>query len=168
MKNLVIAAALTATIALAAVLAGCGGTASNVSSAASASATGAAPAASASATSAAAADTSSADTSSAADSFSSTQQGRAIVQINIEGMGEIAWAYENEEPAFDGEHPYQSAYVGDALGQTILIEANENASCEGSRFSQWNKDGKKFSEDKRIDVLVDGDAQYVAVFELEG
>ena len=87
------------------------------------------------------------------------------MRINTEGVGEIAWAYEGEEVVFDDEYPMQSAYVADAYGQTIGIEAREDASYEGYHFVKWNKDGKKFSEDRRIDVLVDGDARYVAIFE---
>ena len=116
----------------------------------------------------AASGSSSADSSSSAGSSSATsQQGEAVVQINIEGVGEIAWAYEDEEIAFDDEYPMQSAYVADAYGQTIHIEAREDASYEGYHFVKWNKDGAKFSEDRRIDVLVDGNAEYVAIFEFK-
>ena len=103
-------------------------------------------------------------TSSAESVSAVSQRGQAVVQIYTEGVGEIAWAYEGEEVAFEDEYPMQSAYVADAYGQTIGIEAREDASYEGYHFVKWNKDGKKFSEDRRIDVLVDGDAEYVAIF----
>ena len=143
MGNIGKAAALAAAIALALALAGCGGGAASSASSADGS-------------------------SSAASPSAASQQGKAIVQINTEGLGEIAWAYEGEEVAFDDEHPFQSAYISDAYGQTIGIEAREGADYEGYKFVKWNKDGAKFSEDKHIDVLVDGDAEYVAVFEFEG
>lgn len=102
----------------------------------------------------------------AGDSEATTsQQGQAVVKINTEGVGEIAWAYEDDEPEFDDEFPTQSAFVGDAYGQTIHIEARESDDVEGFRFVRWNKDGVSFSTDRRIDVKVDGDAEYVALFE---
>ena len=142
MRNIRTAAVLAAALALALALAGCGGTAPDASS--------------------------TSDSSSSASASTAAQQGQAVVQINTEGLGEIAWAYEGEKVVFDDEYPVQSAYVADAYGQTIGIEAREGAGYKGYKFVKWNKDGAKFSEDKRIDVLVDGDAEYVAVFEFEG
>ena len=59
-----------------------------------------------------------------------------------------------------------SAVVNDALGQTITIEAKEDPDTgEGWRFAKWTKDGKDFATEAQIKVKVDGDAEYVAVFE---
>lgn len=94
-------------------------------------------------------------------------QGKAEVHIETEGMGGIAWAYEDDEVVFDEDRPYQSAYVGDAYGQTIHIEARDYDDYEGWHFVKWTKDGADFSTGNRIDVLVDGDVEYVAVFDFD-
>ena len=94
-------------------------------------------------------------------------QEQALVKINTEGMGQIAWAYEGEEVEFDDDYPYQSAGVSDAYGQTITIAAKEDPNVEGFTFVKWTKDGADFSTDAEIQVFVDGDAEYVAVFEFE-
>lgn len=91
---------------------------------------------------------------------------QATLQINTEGMGQIAWAYEGETPEFDDEYPHQSAVVNDAFGQTITIEAKSDPNVGDEwQFVKWTKDGKDFSTNAQIKVEVDGDAEYVAVFE---
>ena len=92
----------------------------------------------------------------------------ATVTIDTEGLGVVSWAREGEEPKFDDDRPYQSAVVNDAAGQTIVIEARDYAEYEGWHFVRWTKDGDDYSADRRIEVLVDGDAAYVAVFDHEG
>lgn len=152
MKKTKIITALVAACALALVLAGCGG-----NSAQSSSATDSSDGASFEAT---------ASTEATASPASSEQaQGQASVRIDTEGMGVIEWAYESEQIEFDDDMPYQSAIVNDAYGQTIHIEARDYAEYEGWHFTKWTKDGADFSTDNRIDVLVDGDVQYIAVFE---
>lgn len=135
MRKLNLIVACAAALALALALAGCGGNQASSSSSVSASAS------------------------------SASQQGQATVLINTDGLGIISWAYEGEEPEFDDNAPYQSAVVNDAYGQTITLEAREGKDYEGFRFAKWTKDGATYSTDNRIEVLVDGDAEYVAVFE---
>lgn len=106
-----------------------------------------------------------ASSSASASASSASQQGQATVRINTDGLGAISWAYEGEEPVFDDDAPFQSAVVNDAYGQTITLEAREGKDYEGFRFVKWTKDGTTYSTDNRIEVLVDGDAEYVAVFE---
>ena len=166
MKKIATIAVCAFALALTAALAGCGSAGSTASSSSAQDSSSAASAADSSAASAEeSATASAADSSTEASASSSAQTQSATVKINTEGMGQIAWAYEGETPEFDKDYPIQSAVVNGAYGQKIAIAADEDPSVKGFVFSKWTLDGKDFSTDKQIEVLVDKDAEYIAVFD---
>ena len=155
MKKIQTIIAPVATFALAMSLVACGG--SNAGGAASTE--GKAAAESAAQTEAA----TDAAAESGADATTETAQAAdtATITINTEGSGQIAWGYEGEKVQFDKDFPFQSAVINDASGKKIVMAAKAD---KGSKFSKWTKDGKDFSTDNKVEVEVDGDAAYVAVF----
>ena len=88
-----------------------------------------------------------------------------FVQINTEGMGEIAYAPEGEEPVFEEDYPYQSAQINLAEPATYKIVARTTE--DGWKFVKWTKDGKDYSTDAEITVELSESADFVAVFEAE-
>ena len=96
--------------------------------------------------------------------FTPTELPEATVMVNIntEGMGEIAYAKEGEEPEFEEGYPYQSAYIGLAEPENYVFEARAS---EGWKFVKWTKDGKDFATEARINVELKESADFVAVFE---
>lgn len=88
-----------------------------------------------------------------------------IVNINTEGLGQIAYAPEGETPEFDEEYPTQSAQLNLESPETYVIAAKADA---GWRFVKWTKDGEDFATDAEITVeLSEEHVEYVAVFEAE-
>lgn len=85
------------------------------------------------------------------------------MSINTEGLGEIAYAEEGEELQFDDEFPSQSAYVNMEKAGNYTIGARENT--EGWKFVRWTKNGEDFSEEPIIEVYIEEDSVFVAVFE---
>ena len=84
--------------------------------------------------------------------------------INTEGLGEIAYAEEGVmDLRFDDEFPSQSAYVNMEKAGSYTIGARENE--EGWKFVKWTKNGEDFSEEPIVEVYVDEDSDFVAVFE---
>ena len=88
----------------------------------------------------------------------------ATMQINTEGLGEIAYAPEGEEPVFEEGYPYQSAVVNILEGETNIYTIAAKAS-EGYSFVKWTKNGEDYAEDEQIAVEVTEDVEYIAVFE---
>lgn len=87
------------------------------------------------------------------------------VRVNTEGMGQIAYAKEGEELAFNDETPAQSAYFSETEATTYQISAKAD---EGWKFVKWTKDGEDYSTDETITVEVnEADTEYVAVFDAE-
>ena len=88
-----------------------------------------------------------------------------FVNVNIEGMGQIAYAQEGEEPQFDEEFPAQSAVLNLEGPATYQFAAKAD---EGWKFVKWTKNGADYSTDAQITVeLEEGHAEYIAVFEAE-
>ena len=88
-----------------------------------------------------------------------------IVNINIEGFGQIAYAPEGEELEFDEDFPAQSAQLNLEGPETYQFAAKAD---EGWKFVKWTKDGEDYSTDAEITVeLTEGQTEYIAVFEEE-
>ena len=90
----------------------------------------------------------------------------ATLQINIDGLGEIAYAPEGEEPEFDEEFPTQSAVVNIVEGQPTTYTIAQKA-ADDYEFVKWTKNGEDFSTDETITVEVTEDVEYRAVFEFK-
>lgn len=87
-----------------------------------------------------------------------------VARINTDGLGEIAYAEEGQEPEFDDEYPAQSTQLNVAEPTTYVLAARPD---EGYKFVKWTKDGEDYSEEDKITVTVDADVEYRAVFEPE-
>ncbi|MBQ1396000.1 MAG: hypothetical protein IIY84_01715 [Eubacterium sp.] len=88
-----------------------------------------------------------------------------VVNINIEGEGQVAYAEGDAEPEFDEEFPSQSAYLGLEGPETYTFAAKAD---EGWHFVKWTKDGEEFSKENPVTVELTDSAEYVAVFLQEG
>ena len=86
------------------------------------------------------------------------------LKINTEGLGQIAYAPEGEEPEFDDEYPAQSAQLNLPEAGTYVLAAKAD---EGWKFVKWTKDGADYSTDAEITVEFTENADFVAVFESE-
>ena len=84
------------------------------------------------------------------------------MQINTEGLGEIAYAPEGETPEFDDEFPAQSAVQNLEGPATYVLAAKPE---DGWKFVKWTKDGEDFSTEEQITVDVAESVEYIAVFE---
>ena len=89
-------------------------------------------------------------------------EAKITVTVNIEGWGHIAYAEGEEGPEIDPEFPAQSAYIGLAEPAVHTFLAEPEA---GNLFVKWTKNGKDFSTERQITLLLDESAEYVAVFE---
>ena len=86
-----------------------------------------------------------------------------FVSVNTEGWGGmIEYAEGEEAPEIDPEWPYQSAQINLAEPATYTFAAAAEA---GNVFVKWMKDGKDFSTEPVITVLLDESAEFIAVFE---
>ncbi|MBE6025853.1 MAG: hypothetical protein IKI86_02070 [Firmicutes bacterium] len=90
----------------------------------------------------------------------------ATIQINTEGLGEISYAADGEEPEFEEGYPYQSAVVNVLEGQSNVYTIAARPS-EGYKFVKWTKNGEDFSTEDKVTFEVTEDAEYIAVFEME-
>lgn len=90
----------------------------------------------------------------------------ATMQIGTEGLGEISYAPEGEEPEFEEDSPCQSAFVNilPDQGNVYVIAARAGADY---KFVKWKKNGEDFSTDAKVTVEVTEDVEYIAVFESE-
>ena len=88
----------------------------------------------------------------------------ATLQINVDGLGEIAVAPEGEEAAFDDEFPMQSHVLNIMEGQPTTYTIIQRP-AEDYTFVKWTKNGEDFSTDESITVDVTEDVEYRAVFE---
>ena len=87
-----------------------------------------------------------------------------FVTMNIEGMGRIAYALEDEELELDDEYPFQSAQIN--LAEPTVYQMGAKAD-DGWRFVKWTKDGEDFSTEPVLTLTLDETADYIAVFEAE-
>lgn len=87
-----------------------------------------------------------------------------LIKVNIDGvgMGQIAIGEDGGSPEFDDEYPMQSAFTHAEKGEKLKIGAKAD---DGSKFVKWTKDGEDFSEEKEIEIEVEGDVEYRAIFE---
>ena len=85
-----------------------------------------------------------------------------VVNVNVEGMGRIAYAEGEEVPEIDPEFPAQSAYIGLAEPAVHTFVAEPET---GNLFVKWTKNGEDFSTEPQMTLLLDESADYVAVFE---
>ena len=86
-----------------------------------------------------------------------------FVTINTEGFGGmIDYAEGENAPEIDPEMPFQSAQINLAEPATYTFIA---AGEEGHAFVKWTKNGKDFSTEPVITVVLDETADFVAVFE---
>ena len=81
------------------------------------------------------------------------------ITINTEGLGQIAYAPEGEEPEFDDEYPAQSAQLNLPEAGTYVLAAKAD---EGWKFVKWTKDGADYSTDAEITVEFTENADFVA------
>lgn len=86
------------------------------------------------------------------------------ISINIDGIGEIAYAPEGETLEFDEDFPTQSAVINLDEPATYQLAAKPD---EGYKFVKWTKSGEDFSTDAEITVEFSETAEYRAVFEAE-
>ena len=84
------------------------------------------------------------------------------ITINAEGWGSIAYAEGEQTPEIDEEYPYQNAAINLDKPETYTFLAWPSA---GNVFVKWTKNGKDFSNEAQITVLLDESADYAAVFE---
>ncbi len=89
------------------------------------------------------------------------------LQINIDGIGEIAYAPEGEEPVFDDEFPAQSSVKNIVEGDPTSYVLAARVTDEDYEFVKWTKNGEDYSTDDKITVEVTEDVEYRAVFEIK-
>lgn len=85
-----------------------------------------------------------------------------LVQVNTEGLGEIAVSTDGQTPVFDEEYPISSHVTNVPKGTTLKLAARPQE--EDYQFVEWAKDGELYSEEAEITVTADADAEYIAVF----
>lgn len=88
----------------------------------------------------------------------------ALLKINTEGMGTVAYGPEGSEVEFEEDFPTQSVTENIEKPTTYIIKAKPD---EGWKFVKWTKDGEDFSTESEITVEVSEDVEYRAVFETE-
>ncbi len=84
------------------------------------------------------------------------------VTVSTEGSGNIDYEKGEEPPEIDYEYPYQYAVITLAEPETYTFAAWPDT---GSVFIKWVKNGEDFSTEPQITVLLEEDAEFVAVFE---
>ena len=87
-----------------------------------------------------------------------------FVTINTDGQGMIGYEPGSTVPELDPEWPYQSAQINLAEAETYTFAA---APETGNLFVKWTKDGQDYSTEPVIEVLLDGSADFIAVFEAD-
>lgn len=87
---------------------------------------------------------------------------KVLVQVNTDGVGEIAVSEDGQVPVFDEEFPTTSYFGNVEKGTTIALAARTQE--DGYQFAKWTKDGELYSEEAEITVTADADTEYIAVF----
>ncbi|MBR0091098.1 MAG: hypothetical protein IJP92_05320 [Lachnospiraceae bacterium] len=150
-KTVTCIAALLASV----VLAGCGGGNNSAATASSA-----APAADA--TESTTADSAAAETSAAAAEASAAEAAETVlINISAEGMGYIAYSEDGSDPVFDQDFPSQTAFTNVPKGTSLIIDSMPG---EDEQLIKWTKNGEYVSNEPRITVTAEEDAEYRAVF----
>ena len=86
------------------------------------------------------------------------------LNINVEGMGQIAYALDNEELIFNDEFPVQSAQIIDFSELKIKISAKPD---NGYKFVKWVMDSKDYSTEQQIEIAINEDTELQAIFDKE-
>ncbi len=86
------------------------------------------------------------------------------LNINTDGMGQIAYAPVGGELQFDDEFPAQSAQENLTEPAAYVLGAKAD---DGWKFVKWTKDGEDYSTDEEITVEVDASVEYIAYFDIE-
>jgi hypothetical protein len=86
------------------------------------------------------------------------------IQVNTEGVGEIAVSEDGQAPVFDEEHSISSYVTNVPKGTSLTLSARTQE--DGYQFSEWTKDGELYSEEAEITVTADADTEYIAVFSM--
>lgn len=85
-----------------------------------------------------------------------------VLTVNVDGVGRVTYAYEDEELSYEDEDLFQSAQTP-FIGTYRLDVVPE----EGYEFVKWTLNGKDYSEEPQISITLDDeDLNLVAVFEL--
>ena len=84
--------------------------------------------------------------------------------INVEGDGCIAYAEGEQDPEVDEEYPFQSAVLNLPEEETYTILAYPQP---GWKFVKWTKNGEDLSAEAKIVEHLTGDAEYIAVFDID-
>lgn len=82
--------------------------------------------------------------------------------IKTEGMGQISYSVDGTDPVFSDDYPFTYTSVNLIEASTFRIAAKAD---EGWKFVRWRLNGEDYSTDDIITVEVDGNADFVAVFE---
>lgn len=88
-------------------------------------------------------------------------EGTIVLNINTDGMGQIAYAHKGEKLTFDDEYPIQSVQQDLTEPATYVLSAKPD---EDWKFVKWTKDGEDYSTDEEITVDVDASVEYIAYF----
>lgn len=86
------------------------------------------------------------------------------IQVNTDGVGEIAVSTDGQAPVFDEEHSICSHVTNVPKGTSLTLSARTQE--DGYQFSEWTKDGELYSEEAEITVTADADTEYIAVFSM--
>lgn len=86
--------------------------------------------------------------------------GEFLVQVNTEGDGEIAFSQNGEDMGYA-----DSAFTHANEGDVVTLKAKAGKYDSSSKFVKWTKDGADFSTESEVEVTINGDAEFVAVFE---
>ena len=89
------------------------------------------------------------------------QTERVLLQVNTEGMGEIAVASEGETLAFDEEYPISSSYLQTVPGTVVKVNARGQYEYV---FVKWMKNGEYWTAESEAELTLDEDTELVAVF----
>lgn len=84
------------------------------------------------------------------------------VSVNTEGFGCIGYEEGETAPEPDPDFPAQSVLLNLAEPATYTLAAWPKT---GNLFVKWTKNGEDLSTEPQITVLLDADADYIAVFE---
>ena len=85
------------------------------------------------------------------------------VYVNAEGSGQVTFADFGKTIDFDYENPAQSILINGEAGEKFILGALAD---KGWGFVKWTKDGEDFSTSEFVEIEVEADVEYTAVFEM--